>query len=135
VHTRRTSAPQDVIDELTPALWQIADENGLEAVPGKYVVELRPPGIDKGSALRALVGEVQPSTVIYVGDDLGDLPAFRAVTDLRDSGAIAGLSVAAIERGPGGAEAPAEVRAQADLVLPGPEGVVGWLSGLVAMLR
>jgi trehalose 6-phosphate phosphatase len=135
VHTRRAADPQGALDDLTPALWQIAEDNGLEAVPGKYVVELRPPGIDKGSALRALIDEVSPTTVIYVGDDLGDLPAFRVVTDLRDADAIAGLCVAAIERGPGGDEAPSEVRAQADLVLPGPEGVVGWLSGLVAMLR
>jgi trehalose 6-phosphate phosphatase len=135
VHTRRAAQPQDAIDDLTPALWQIAEDNGLEVVAGKYVVELRPPGIDKGTALRALIDEVRPATVIYVGDDLGDLPAFRVVTDLREAGAVAGLCVGAIERGPAGAEAPSEVRAQADLVLPGSEGVVGWLSGLLTMLR
>jgi trehalose 6-phosphate phosphatase len=135
VHTRRAAQPQQALDDLTPALWQVAEDNGLEAVPGKYVLELRPPGIDKGTALRALINELSPATVIYAGDDLGDLPAYRVVSDLRETGAIAGLCVAAIVRGPGGAdESPAEVRAQADLVLPGPEGLVGWLSGILAML-
>ncbi|MBV9486175.1 MAG: trehalose-phosphatase [Frankiaceae bacterium] len=136
VHTRRAADPAQALDDLTPALWQIADDNALEAVPGKFVVELRPPGIDKGTALRRLIEDLGPDTVIYVGDDLGDLPAFREVVDLREAGAIAGLCVAAVERGPGGVDTgPAEVRAQADLVLPGPEGVVGWLSGLLAMMR
>jgi trehalose 6-phosphate phosphatase len=136
VHTRQTAAPQATLDDLTPALWEIAEEAGLEAVAGKYVLELRPPGVDKGTALRGLIGDVGAETVIYVGDDLGDLPAFRVVADLRAAGTISGLAVAAIVRGSGGVdEGPPEVRAQADLVLPGPEGVVGWLSGILAMLR
>jgi trehalose 6-phosphate phosphatase len=135
VHTRRAASPQEALDDLTPALWELADEAGLEAVPGKYVLELRPAGVDKGTALRALIDSVGASTVIYVGDDLGDLPAFRVVTDLRAAGIIEGLVAAAITRGADGQdEAPPEVRAQADLVLPGPEGVVGWLTGIVAML-
>src|SRR4051812_8159446 len=44
LHPRRASDPQQALDDLTPALWQIAEDNDLEAVPGKYVVELRPPG-------------------------------------------------------------------------------------------
>jgi trehalose 6-phosphate phosphatase len=132
VHTRPAADPQQALDDLTPALWELADQAGLEAVPGKFVLELRPAGIDKGSALRALVGDINATTVVYVGDDVGDLPAFRAVVQLRETGEIEGLAVAAIAEG--GSEEPSELRDAADLVLPGPDGVVAWLCGIVTML-
>jgi trehalose 6-phosphate phosphatase len=132
VHTRPASSPQDALDELTPALWALASEAGLEAVPGKYVMELRPGGIDKGTALRSLISEVGARSVIYAGDDVGDLPAFRALADLRASDDLAAMSVAAIA--PGAGDVPMDLREAADLVLPGPEGVVAWLVGIAAML-
>lgn len=132
VHTRPASLPQEALDELTPALWALAAEAGLEAVPGKYVMELRPPGVDKGTALRGLIAETRARAVIYVGDDVGDLPAFRALADSRDADGIAAMSVAAIV--PGASDVPAELRDVADLVLPGPDGVVAWLTGIAAML-
>jgi trehalose 6-phosphate phosphatase len=132
VHTRPAAAPQQALDDIAPALRRLAADNGLEAVPGRYVLELRPPGVDKGTALRDLVAEVDASTVIYIGDDVGDLPAFRMVAELRETGAVAGLSVAAIATG--STEVPAQVRDLADLVLPGPDAVIGWLAGLDAML-
>lgn len=132
VHTRPAADPQQALDDLTPALWELAAATGLEAVPGKYVLELRPPGVDKGTALRELIAAVAATTVIYVGDDVGDLPAFRVVTALREAGEIDGLAVAAIV--PDAVDVPAELRDAADLVLPGPDGVVAWLSGIAAML-
>lgn len=131
VHTRQAATPQETLDELTPALWGLASDTGLEAVPGKYVMELRPPGVDKGSALRELIAAVGARTVVYAGDDLGDLPAFRALADLRDDG-LATLAVAVIA--PDARDVPAELREAADLVLPGPDGVVAWLTGIAAML-
>jgi trehalose 6-phosphate phosphatase len=137
VHTRPAANPQQALDDLAPALRQLASDTGLEAVAGRFALELRPPGVDKGTALRALVASAGATTVIYIGDDVGDLPAFRVVMELRSSGAIAGLAVAAIaESSWGGAdEVPAELREAVDLVLPGPDAVIGWLAGLDAMLR
>jgi trehalose 6-phosphate phosphatase len=132
VHTRPSADPQGVLDELTPALWELAAATGLEAVAGKYVLELRPPGVDKGSALRELVASVEARTVVYVGDDVGDLPAFRAVVAMREAGQIEGLAVAAVA--PDATDVPPDLRDAADLVLPGPDGVVAWLSGIAAML-
>jgi trehalose 6-phosphate phosphatase len=92
---------------------------------GRLVLELRPPGIDKGVALRALVDELgtSPSAVLFLGDDLGDLPAFAAVRDLRGHGVQAWAVASA------SAEAP-EVGAAADLVVDGPAGVVALLRAL-----
>jgi trehalose 6-phosphate phosphatase len=130
VHTRPADDPQAALDQLAPALRELAAAAGLEAVPGRYVVELRPPGVDKGTALRELVAELGVTTVIYVGDDVGDLPAFRAVAELRAAGQ-AGLAVAAVSRAE---EVPAELRAAADLELPGPVAVVAWLADIAAQL-
>jgi trehalose 6-phosphate phosphatase len=131
VHTRSAAAPQRTLDDLTPALLDLAEIAGLEAVPGRFVLELRPPGVDKGRALRELVAAAEARTVIYIGDDVGDLPAFRVVTDLRAAGVIAGLSVVAVSAD---AEVPAVLRESADLQLPGPEGVIAWLAGIAGLL-
>jgi trehalose 6-phosphate phosphatase len=131
VHTRPAAAPQQALDDLAPALRELAAAAGLEAVPGRYVLELRPPGVDKGTALRALVADVGVTTVIYIGDDVGDLPAFRAVATLRETADIAGLAVIAAGNAD---EVPPDLRDAADLELPGPEGVVAWLAGLAAVL-
>jgi len=132
VHTRPAANPQQALDDLTPALWELAAATNLEAVQGKYVLELRPSGIDKGTALRGLVADAWARVVIYVGDDVGDLPAFRVVSALRETGEVEGLAVAAIV--PDAPDVPGELRDAADLVLPGPDGVVAWLAGIAAML-
>ncbi|HWC35262.1 MAG TPA: trehalose-phosphatase [Mycobacteriales bacterium] len=132
IHTRGASHPDVELAALEPALESLADACGLEAVPGRYVIELRPPGTDKGSALRALIDDVDPKVVVYVGDDLGDLPAFEVVDKLRRTGVLDGLTVASVD--PADADVPPEVAGRADLVLGGPTAVVAWLAGLVAML-
>jgi trehalose 6-phosphate phosphatase len=131
VHTRPAASPQQALDDIAPALRRLAAQVGLEVVPGRFVLELRPAGVDKGAALRELVADVGATTVIYVGDDVGDLPAFRAVAELRESGTVEGLAVVAVGSSD---EVPAELREAADLELPGPEAVVAWLAGLATML-
>lgn len=123
VHTRRTTDPTAVLAALQPALRRLADEVGLEAVPGRFVLELRPAGIDKGAALRRLVSERGAGSVLFAGDDLGDLPAYDAVEALRADG-IPGCTVCSDS-----AEAPV-LRERADLVVPGPTGVVALLRAL-----
>ncbi|HEX3823650.1 MAG TPA: trehalose-phosphatase [Mycobacteriales bacterium] len=133
VHTRPAASPQQALDDLVPALRALAAEVGLEAVSGRYTMELRPAGVDKGAALRDLVAEVGAKTVIYVGDDVGDLPAFRTIASLRETGEISGLAVVVVGGGTA-EEVPADLRAAADFELPGPEAVVAWLAGLTAVL-
>ena len=48
--------------------------------------------MDKGVALRSIVDETGARQVIFAGDDLGDLSAFRAVRELASAG-VAGLLV------------------------------------------
>lgn len=132
VHTRGATDPERALAALRPAMGRLAAELGLEAVPGRYVLELRPAGIDKGTALRALIDDVRARIVVYVGDDVGDLPAYAAVEALRESGAIDGLTVAVVD--PTDGDVPAIVADHADLVLEGPVAVVAWLGGIAEML-
>jgi trehalose 6-phosphate phosphatase len=123
VHTRRAADPQAALDLLREPLAKLAAELGLAAEPGRLVIELRPRGADKGSALRKLVRETTARSVIFIGDDLGDLTAFDAVRQLRAAG-IPGCTVASASP-----EVPA-VAAAADLVVDGPAGVVRLLAAI-----
>jgi trehalose 6-phosphate phosphatase len=128
VHVRRAADPDAALSALTPALTQLAADHGLEAAPGKKVLELRPPHHDKGRALRALVEERSARSVLMAGDDLGDLSAFDAVETLRGDG-VPGLTVCS-----DGPEVPAALRDRADLVVDGPPGVVTLLEVLTTRL-
>jgi trehalose 6-phosphate phosphatase len=127
VHTRRLAEPQTAFERLRAPLTRLAEETGLVVEPGRLVLELRPPGVDKGAALRSLVEELDARTVVFAGDDLGDLPAFDAVADLRRQGR-AGLLVCS-----GSAEETALAQ-RADVVVDGPDGVVALLRALTALL-
>jgi trehalose 6-phosphate phosphatase len=126
VHTRRAARPQDELDRLRAPLAQLASRTGLAVEPGRLVLELRPPGADKGAALRELVAAHQPAAILFCGDDLGDRPAFGVVRDLRAAG-TPGLLVAS-----GSAETPEEIVAAADLVVSGPAGIADLLASLAA---
>ncbi len=121
IHTRGTEP--GVLDSIAQPLADLADELGLVVEPGRQVIELRSPGVDKGQALRSLVAETGARHVIFAGDDLGDLPAFAAVDELRLSG-VDGLLICSAS-----AEQDALV-ARADIVLDGPDAVATWLQEL-----
>ncbi len=125
VHTRRTAEPQVAIDRLRGVLAALAERTGLAVEPGRYVLELRPPGMDKGAALRAFVAERSATAVLYAGDDLGDLAAYDAVEDLRARG-VAGVTVCS------SSDEVTELSERADVIVDGPAGVVRLLADLAA---
>ncbi len=127
VHTRRTADPEAALRLLHGPLEELAAGLGLAAEPGRMVIELRPPGMDKGAALTSLATERAADPVMFCGDDLGDLPAFAAIRALRAAG-IRGCTVAS-----GSAESP-QVAAAADLVVEGSEGIVALLVAIAADL-
>jgi trehalose 6-phosphate phosphatase len=126
VHTRRATDPQAAFDALREPLAALASRHGLVLEPGRMVLELRPPGMDKGVALSEYVREVGADTVLYAGDDLGDLAAYAAVDKLRSDG-MAGLLVCS------GSEV-TELAERADLLLPGPAQLADFLATLAQRL-
>ena len=127
VHTRRTADPDAALRVLRGPLEILAERTGLTAEPGRMVIELRPAGVDKGTALTGLVRERGAKAVLFCGDDLGDLAAFAAVRALRAEG-VPGCAVASASP-----ESP-QVAAAADLVVDGPEGIVALLASIASEL-
>ena len=127
VHTRRTTDPVAALAALTGPLAGLAAETGLVVEPGRMVIELRAPGMDKGAALTGLVAERGAGSVLFAGDDLGDLAAFAAVRALRGDG-HPGVTVCSAS-----GEVSA-LAAEADLVVDGPGGVAALLGSLARAL-
>ena len=125
VHTRRAADPVAALEQVRAPLLKLAADTDLRAEPGRLVIELRPAGADKGTALTELARQRQRSAIMFCGDDLGDLPAFAAVRRLRAEG-LPGLAVCS-----GSAEVTNLAR-EADLVVDGPEGVAAFLAGIAA---
>ncbi len=123
VHLRGAADPAAAMTRLRDPLDALARELDLHVEPGKHVLELRGAGSDKGAAIDALLTDSRATTVVYAGDDLGDAAAFDAVERHR-AGAGHGLLIwSASPEGPGLSE-------RADVVVEGPDGVIGWLSAL-----
>jgi trehalose 6-phosphate phosphatase len=127
VHTRTASDPEAAFAMLREPLTDLARRHGLVVEPGRMVLELRPPGIDKGRALTAYVKERGARSVVFAGDDLGDLAAYDAVDVLRADG-VSGLKVCS-----GSAEV-TELARRADLVVDGPPGVVALVEAIADAL-
>lgn len=128
VHTRRMADPDAAFDRLLPPLRDLAARNGLVLEPGRHVIEVRAPGMDKGRAVQTLVAEVGARAVLFAGDDLGDVEAFEAVAKLAADG-LATLLVCSAS-----SEQSALVPL-ADVVVHGPEGVLDLLRQLTADVR
>jgi trehalose 6-phosphate phosphatase len=98
--------------------------SGLVARPARMSVELHPPiDADKGSALLEVTEGL--AAVCFIGDDVGDLPAFDALDGL------AGEGVATIRVAVQSNEAVPDLVSRADVVLDGPEEVKGLLQRLL----
>ena len=118
--------------EAEMAVAELADlARGIDLIPlwGRKVLDLRPvAGIDKGTAVHRLLVEHAPlDAAIFAGDDRTDLDAFRAMARLAGSARLG----TAVRIGVFTEESPAEIKAEADLVLQGPEGVLELLKALI----
>lgn len=87
VHARQAADPAAALAELAEPVRAVGAELGFETHRGADVLELRLPGYDKAGALSHLAQSHEAA--LYLGDDLGDLPAFAAIRRLRVDGRIA----------------------------------------------
>ena len=124
VHTRRLPDSGAAYERLLPALRDLAERHGLVLEPGRQVIEVRAPGMDKGQVVRRVAEESGAKGFCFAGDDLGDVEAFEAVAQMRADG-LATLLVCSLSQ-----EESALVD-RADVVVPGPEGVLELLRRLM----
>ena len=123
VHTRRAADPDAALAGLREPLEALAGRTGLTLEPGRRVIELRPPGMDKGVALTELARERGARSILFFGDDLGDLAAFAAVRTLRTQETPGATVVSSAPE----SELPKD---EGDFTVDGPDGVAGFLSAL-----
>jgi len=125
VHTRRLQDPAAAYEALLPDLREHAARHDLVVEPGKQVIEVRSPGMHKGLAVERLTEELDAGAFVFIGDDLGDVEAFEAVTVLAKNGLPTLLVCSASD------EENALIPLS-DVVVPGPEGVLDLLRQLTA---
>src|SRR6202012_625554 len=126
VHTRRAADPHAARPGRRDPLEALAPRPGLALEPGRRVIELRPPGMDKGVALTELARERGARSILFFGDDLGDLAAFAAVRTLRTLRTQETPGATVVSSAPE-SELPKD---EGDFTVDGPDGVAGFLSAL-----
>ena len=75
--------------------------------------------IDKGAGIRSFLENTEIENALYVGDDVTDLDAFRALAQLAEEGKLERV----IRVGVSSDEGPSEITDEADLVVDGTDGV------------
>lgn len=80
VHYREAERERAAKDRL--GRWLETMPEVLDAIWGKKVVELRPEGLTKGTAVRRIAGQHPRCTPVYLGDDTTDEDAFAALQEL-----------------------------------------------------
>ena len=128
VHTRRLPDPQGAFERLLPLIEELARSHELTVEPGRQVIEVRSPGMNKGVVVEALVQELEVGAFLFAGDDLGDVEAFEAVAALRERGMPTLLVCSASEE-------ESALMSRADVVVKGPEGVLDLLRQLTSDAR
>jgi len=109
-HYRGAGDEQAALDVLR-SVAERARAQGLRPRWGRKVLEIRPPlDTDKGTAVRALLGEASLRRALYAGDDATDLDAFRSLDGLDVAVRVAVVSD----------EGPSDLARAADLVVDGP---------------
>ncbi len=123
VHYRLSTDPAGTRRAILRAIAECPAAQGLRVADGRMVVNLLPPvRANKGTAVERLVRLRRLRTVLYLGDDLTGLDAFRALRSLRASGLCNAVLVAVA-----GPETPTDLLREADFTLDGIDAVASFL--------
>ncbi|MGZ4452032.1 MAG: trehalose-phosphatase [Nocardioides sp.] len=126
VHTRRVSDPQATFERLLEPMRAAAEAHDLTVEPGKQVIEVRAPGMDKGLVIDRLVDTLGAKAILFAGDDLGDIEAFEALDAWAAEGLVT-LKVCSLSPSDAGESV---LQSLADVVVDGPEGVIALFRSL-----
>ncbi|MFC1932116.1 trehalose-phosphatase [Chloroflexota bacterium] len=128
IHYRLCPEPQLAERRILIAVENSPHAKSLQIMrESKYAVNLLPPvGVDKGTALLNLIQEYNLHGGIYLGDDITDINAFRAIQAAARNPDFQGFAI-----GITGPEMPEELEAEADFTLNGVSDVecfLKWMS-------
>ena len=130
VHYRQAPSPERFLEGMLPVLVHAAGAHGLQLVPGRMIMELRPnTGISKGTALRDIIQQNGLRGVVFSGDDISDVEGFEILGGMRASGAIAALIIGVV-----GPDTPIQVREASDVQVGNPAEMSAVLTGIARRL-
>src|ERR687897_983898 len=115
---------------LEPLARSAADRHGLRLTLGRMIFEVRPAlAVNKGTAIRELAQDLGLRGIVFFGDDVTDVDAFRALRELREAGEAATLRVGIL-----GPDTSPAVLAEIDMSLYGVAACAATLIALAARL-
>lgn len=113
IHYRRARDPGAAGEAIISWAESAARRRGFEVMVGRMVVELRPLGVSKASALQRVVSELGMEWIVAAGDDTGDVHALTRAGEMLGEHALR-IGIASEEEPPG-------LRAASDLVAGSPD--------------
>src|SRR5215218_237121 len=130
VHYRLAPDQMAAAALLEPLARAAANRRGLRLTPGRMIFEVRPAlAVNKGTALRELAQDLGLRGIVFFGDDVTDVDAFRALRELREAGEAATLRVGVL-----GPDTSALVLAEIDMSVDGVPACAATLIALAARL-
>ena len=133
IHYRLCRQPEAAKRDTLAALENLTRAKHLRIIQGKMSTNLIPlVEANKGTATLDLIREYNLHGGIYLGDDLTDVDAFRAIRSTSRNSAFQGLAIGIISQ-----EMPEELVADADFTLNGVNDVerfLKWMSQVVLPL-
>lgn len=127
IHYRLCPEPERIEADLLEALAKSSQAESFRIKPGKMCLNILPAlKVDKGTATGELIRRFKLESAVYMGDDITDLDAFRAIKEAAQKPDFRGFAVAVTGR-----ETVPQLKGQADFTLKGVaevERFLRWLS-------
>ena len=127
IHYRLCSNHELARRDILVALEKSTQAKSLQIMHGKMSINLLPPvGVNKGTVVLQLIQEYNLQGGIYLGDDLTDIDAFRAIRAASRDSNFQGFAIGITSR-----EMPARLLSEVDFTLNGitdVERFLEWLS-------
>ena len=124
IHYRLNPQPQNIEKRLLKRLKGFSQ--GLRLARGKMSLNLLPPlEVNKGTATTELIERFNLKGAAYLGDDVTDIDAFRAIGRANKKPGFRGFAIAVT-----GQETPPQLAEEADLTVEGTAGVERFLKWL-----
>jgi trehalose 6-phosphate phosphatase len=126
IHWRAAADPELAAGHAR-TIAELAEREGLYPHFGRLVLEIRPLAeVDKGVAVRALLGAADATRAFYGGDDRTDLDAFAALRALKRERVLEHAVCVGVASG----EGPPEIQREADVVVDSTDGFLDLLRSL-----
>ncbi|MCK9152304.1 trehalose-phosphatase [Methanobacterium alcaliphilum] len=94
IHYRKCDGSEIIRNKILDSIEKVPESKKLQINEGRKIVELKPPvGYDKGVIIHEIVDKYNLKKIIYLGDDITDLDAFKELKKLENQKKIKSASI------------------------------------------